>query len=72
MSATEQLMERVKTLNEDEAKQFLDLLNQLPPSPKSEAQPRGAMAALGWAKKYNHPYKTTAEWMAVLREGEKD
>jgi hypothetical protein len=72
MSATEQLMERVKTLNEDEAKQFLDLLNQLPPAPKSEVQPRGPMAALGWAKKHNHPYKTTAEWMAVLREGEKD
>ncbi|NBV21688.1 MAG: hypothetical protein EBS05_07170 [Proteobacteria bacterium] len=76
MSATEQLLERVKLLDEAQAKTVLGMLEKLPvkaPKRKSaKAKPSGIYAMLGYAKKYNHPYKTTAEWMSVLREGEKD
>jgi len=76
MSATEQLLERVKNMDEAQAEAALGLLAQLPvtqPERKSLAKPKGGVwSVLGYAKKYNHPYKTTEEWMAVLREGEKD
>jgi hypothetical protein len=77
MSATEQLLERVKLLDEMQAKAVLGMLDKLsvkPPAPKRAAKAKGkggVWSVLGYAKKYNHPYKTTAEWMAVLREGEK-
>ena len=76
MSATEQLMEKVKTLDEAQARTVLGMLDKLPAKTqrRKPAKPKatGVYAMLGYAKKYNHPYKTTAEWMAVLREGEKD
>ena len=76
MSATEQLLERVKGLDEEEAKTMLDLLDTLPPkTAKAKASVGGPVdvyAMIGYAKKYNPPYKTTAEWMTVLREGEAD
>ena len=77
MSATEQLIERVKTFNETKAKMALDLLDTLPEAepepPAPRAKPPGDVySALGYAEKYNHPYKTTAEWMKILREGEED
>jgi hypothetical protein len=76
MSATEQLLERVKLLDEAQAKTVLGMLEKLPPKAparkSTKAKATGVYAMLGYAKKYNHPYKTTAEWMAVLREGEKD
>ncbi len=76
MSATEQLLERVKGLDEAQARTVLGMLDQIagkPPARKTKAQRKGGVwSVLGYAKKYNHPYKTTAEWMAVLREGEKD
>ena len=75
MSATEQLLERVKSLDETQAKTVLGMLDKLPAKRsgrKPAKKPTGVYAMLGYAKKYNHPYKTTAEWMAVLREGEKD
>jgi len=35
-----------------------------------EAKPRGAMAMLGFAKRFR-PTRTTQEWMDELREGER-
>jgi len=72
MSATEILQERVKQLDEEQATKVLALLDQMPPKTSKPAGERvsGMDKALGYAKKYNHPYKTTAEWMKVLREGE--
>ena len=78
MSATEQLMEKVKALDEAQAKTVLGMLDKLPAKaaarkPRANAKGKGGVwSVMGYAKKYNHPYKTTAEWMAVLREGEKD
>ncbi len=72
MSATEQLLERVKGLDEERARSFLKLLDALPaPSPKKRPG-RGARAAAGWCLKYNHPFKTTAEYMQLIREGEQE
>jgi hypothetical protein len=78
MSATEQLLERVKLLDEAQAKTVLGMLEKLSPEPPAQ-KPRaktkskgGVWSVMGCAKKYNHPYKTTAEWMAVLREGDKN
>ncbi|MBI5801603.1 MAG: hypothetical protein HZA92_12895 [Verrucomicrobia bacterium] len=78
MSATEQLMEKVKTLDEAQARTVLGMLDKLPakaPAPKRAAKAKGkggVWSVLGYAKKYNHPYKTTAEYMSLIREGEKD
>ena len=77
MSATEQLIELVKKFDETTAKQALDLLDTLPETepepPAPSPKPLGDVyAAIGYAEKYNHPYKTTAEWMKILREGEED
>jgi len=74
MSATEQLIERVKTLDEAQAREMLRLLDTTGPRPveRTATKAGGIWSVMGYAKKYNHPYKTTAEWMAVLREGEKD
>lgn len=72
MSATEQLLERVKGLDEEAARTFLKLLDALPASKPAKREGRGARAAIGWCLKYNHPFKTTDEYMALIREGEKE
>jgi hypothetical protein len=75
MSATEQLLERVKGLDEEKAKFFLQILDNLP-TPKPARAPKAARksvrAAVGWCLKYNHPFKTTEEYMKLIREGEQD
>ena len=74
MSATEQLLERVKELDEQQAKTVLEMLAKLPPKnakPHAPANnPVDVYAMVGYAKKYNHDLKTTEEWMKELREGE--
>ena len=74
MNATEQLIERVKGLDETKALEVLRMLDNVAPSPieAPSAKTGGVWAAMGWCLKYNHPYKTTAEWMKILREGEED
>lgn len=77
MSATEQLIERVKKFDETKARLALVLLDTLPGEalepPAPAPKPLGDVySAVGYAEKYNHPYKTTAEWMKILREGEED
>ena len=63
MSATEQLLERVKTLTETEARSVLEWLGNNSVPTKATAKPGGAFAAIGWGKKNNLPYKTTDEYM---------
>ncbi|PAW89703.1 MAG: hypothetical protein B9S33_02550 [Pedosphaera sp. Tous-C6FEB] len=75
MSATEQLLERVRGLDEAKAKFFLQLLDDLPapkPAKAAKAPRKGVRAAVGWCLKYNHPFKTTEEYMRLIREGEQD
>ena len=70
MSATEQLLEQVKTMSEAEAKSVLEWLGKKPGIQMEAEPPIGAFAAIGWARKHNVPYKTTAEYMKAIREGE--
>ena len=71
MTATEQLLERVKKFDETRARMALDLLNSLPEvSSEPPALPPDSgdvYSALGYAEKYNHELKTTEEWMKELR-----
>lgn len=70
MSAVEKALERVKTLPEDKARLLLRWLDSLEEAPRSPAtEPAGAVAALGYARRF-HPPRTTAEWLHELREGE--
>lgn len=70
MSAKEELIERVTTLTEAQAKIMLEWIeHELGPATKT-GELVGAAAAVGWSKKYNLPYKTTDEYMKAIREGE--
>lgn len=64
------LLERVKSLDEKQAEAVLEFLETQEPAARPAA-PKSAHDMLGYALKYNHPHKTTAEWMAELREGER-
>ena len=73
MSATEQLLEQVKTLTEAEAESMLEWLETKrakAATTTTNEKPVGAFAAIGWGKKNNLPYKTTDEYMKAIREGE--
>ena len=73
MSATEQLREEVKTLNETDAKATLSWLENYQaakPAAVSEADLRRMDEALGFARRFRKESQTTAEWMEELREGE--
>lgn len=74
MSATEQLLEQVKEMDEKQARAVLDILSRLPEAPAAPPpapiKPAGAAAMRGYARKYNHELKTTEEWMKELRGGE--
>ena len=70
MSAKEQLIERIKTLTEEQAKTLLEWIEQeFGPAAVVES-PAEVRVARGWSKKHNLPYKTTAEYMRAIREGE--
>ena len=70
MSAKEQLIERIKTLTEEQAKIVLKWIEQEFGPATAEEELVGAAAAVGWGKKYNLPYKTTDEYMKAMPEGE--
>ncbi len=70
MSATEQLLEQVKTMTPAEAESVLEWLRIKSGAENTTDRPEGAFAAIGWAKKHNLPYKTTDEYMKAIREGE--
>lgn len=70
MSAKEQFIERIKTLTEEQATILLEWIEQEFGPAEAVESPAGVAAARGWSKKYNLPYKTTAEYMRAIREGE--
>lgn len=72
MSAVELAVERVKRLDETHARRLLAWLQaQEAPSP-GPAAPLGARAMLGFARRLRPQARSTTEWMAELREGERD
>ena len=57
MSAKEQLIERIKTLTEEQAKTLLEWIEQKFGPTTAAEEPAGAAAAIGWSKKYDLPYR---------------
>lgn len=71
MSAVEFAVEKVKLLDEARARQLLAWL-QAHEAAVPAAAPVGAKAMLGFARRFRAQARTTADWMAELREGERD
>lgn len=72
MSAVETAIEKLKQLDETHARQLLAWLQGLEGPTASPGQPLGAMAMLGFARRFHPQLRTTAEWMAELRAGERE
>ena len=70
MTATEQVIEKVRHLTEDQAQQLLEWLEQGARDAIPEAAPPGAVAMLGFARRFSSEPRTTAQWLTELREGE--
>lgn len=66
------VIEKVKRLDEQHARQLLNWLQGQESAPTSTRQPAGAMAMLGFARKFRSAPRTTADWMNDLRAGERE
>ena len=72
MSAIEMVIERVKQLDEPRALQLLTWLQGQAPAAAPARQPAGAMAMLGFARRFRPVPRPTADWMNELRAGERE
>ena len=70
MSAVELVVEKVKQLDEARARQLLTWLQGQERAADSPRPPAGAMAMLGFARRFRSAPRTTADWMEELRAGE--
>lgn len=70
MSAVELAIEKVQRLDEAHARQLLAWLQAQEQNAQSSTAPLGARAMLGFARRLRSEGRSTAEWMAELREGE--
>ncbi len=71
MNAIERVIEKVKQLDEAHARQLLTWLERQEPGAFPAGQPAGAMAMLGFARRFRPAARTTADWMDELRAGER-
>ena len=69
MSAIEMVIQKVKQLDEAHARQLLTWLQGQECAAAPARQPAGAMAMLGFARRFRPERRTTAEWMDELRAG---
>ncbi len=67
MSAIETVSEKVNRLDERQARQLLNFLQAQESELKPTRQPTGAMAMLGFARKFRTAPRSTADWMNNLR-----
>ena len=65
-------IEKVKQLDEARARQLLTWLQRWERAAAPQRQPAGAMAMLGFARRFRPERRTTAEWMDELRAGERE
>ncbi|MCU0785309.1 MAG: hypothetical protein MUF81_14900 [Verrucomicrobia bacterium] len=72
MSAIELALEKVKQLDEPHARQLLNWLQGQEPTAPSARQPAGAMAMLGFARRFRTTPRGTVDWMNELRAGERE
>ena len=70
MSAIEMVIEKVKQLDEAHARQLLSWLQGQERAAAPARQPTGAMAMLGFARRFRPERRSTTEWMDELRAGE--
>jgi hypothetical protein len=72
MSAVEMAVEKVRQLDNEHARQLLAWLEAQESKKSFQTPPLGAMAMLGFARRFRQQPRTTDEWMAELRAGERD
>ena len=70
MSAIEMVIEKVRQLDEAHARQLLTWLQGQERAAAPARQPAGALAMLGFARRFRPEPRTTADWMDELRAGE--
>ncbi len=66
------VIQKVKQLDEAHARQLLTWLQGQERAAAPARQPAGAMAMLGFARRFRPERRTTAEWMDELRAGERE
>jgi len=72
MSVVEMAIEKVKQLDEAHARQLLTWLQGQERAAAPARQPAGAMAMLGFARRFRPAPRATADWMGELRAGERE
>jgi hypothetical protein len=72
MSAIEMVIEKVKQMDEQHARKLLAWLQGQERATAPARQPAGAMAMLGFARRFRPAPRTTADWMEELRAGERE
>lgn len=72
MSAIEMVIAKVKQLDETHARKLLTWLQEQERATAPTRQPEGAMAMLGFTRRFRPERRTTAEWMDELRAGERE
>jgi hypothetical protein len=65
-------IEKVKQLDEQHARELLKWLERPRTASSPARQPTGAMAMLGFARRFDPNPRTTADWISELRAGELD
>jgi hypothetical protein len=71
MNAVEIAIQKVKNLDEEGALRLIEWLRNVEQPILNRTAPAGARAMLGFARRLRPEPRSTAEWMAELREGEK-
>ena len=66
------VIEKVKHLDEQHARRLLNWLQGQESAPTPARPPTGAMAMLGFARKFRTTPLSTADWMNDLRAGERE
>lgn len=70
MSAVEMAVEKVRQLDEQQARRLLVWLQVQERSAGATQRAGGAKAMLGFARKFHSGAKSTADWLHELREGD--
>ena len=70
VSAVETALDKVRHLDEPAALRLLAWIDTHTASKVTNARPKGAMAMLGFARKFHPKPQTTADWIKELRAGD--
>jgi hypothetical protein len=71
MSTVEIAVEKVRQLDDARAGQLLAWLESQSTAEKPPTAPLGAVAMLGFARRFHPQPRTTDQWMSELRAGER-